>query len=375
MDERLAVVVSKIDELPEIFRQYQQNSPNETIAFTGNAKNKSSSELIIDEEEGKQFIDNLIQKRKLNKIGMFWVSGIEIDWQLLYDTPPKRIALPTYPFEKKRYWIQKDQTRPASKSVQAFPIDEPPQLLYLETKWIEKPIEPGKNPIDNQILVFCNHSDRFDKMRSNVVTVHSGENFEQLSETKYCICPDNASDYPKLIENLDHIPEFIIHLWSDHPFEPDNKIVRNDISKSLISLFYLTQALLNKKRSNNIRIIYAYPSNQPLYEAISGFARTLSQENSDIQLKTVGFKNPYEMTAHILSECFVNDGLEIQYDDKIRQVKQLQPFEPSSISELSLKENGVYLITGGSGKLGQTIAKYIAEKVQSTIVLCGRKNP
>ncbi|KPA18427.1 Beta-ketoacyl synthase, partial [Candidatus Magnetomorum sp. HK-1] len=106
MDERLAIVVSKIDELPEIFRQYQQNSLNETIAFTGNAKNKqSTSELIIDEEDGKQFIDNLIQKRKLNKIGMFWVSGINIDWQLLYDTPPKRISLPTYPFEKKRYWI------------------------------------------------------------------------------------------------------------------------------------------------------------------------------------------------------------------------------------------------------------------------------
>ncbi|KPA16874.1 polyketide synthase, partial [Candidatus Magnetomorum sp. HK-1] len=102
MDERLAIVVSKIDELPEIFRQYQQNSLNEAIAFTGNVKNNSTSELIIDEEDGKQFIDSLIQKRKLNKIGMFWVSGINIDWQLLYDTPPKRISLPTYPFEKNR---------------------------------------------------------------------------------------------------------------------------------------------------------------------------------------------------------------------------------------------------------------------------------
>jgi acyl transferase domain-containing protein len=117
MDERLAVVVSKIDELPEIFRLYHHNALNETIAFTGNVKNQSSSKLIIDEEDGKQFIDNLIQKRKLNKMGMFWVSGIDIDWQLLYDTPPKRIALPTYPFDKKRYWISSIENQPIQRKV------------------------------------------------------------------------------------------------------------------------------------------------------------------------------------------------------------------------------------------------------------------
>jgi len=39
-------------------------------------------------------------------LGQLWMSGAEIDWQNFYALEKrKRIALPTYPFEKKRYWL------------------------------------------------------------------------------------------------------------------------------------------------------------------------------------------------------------------------------------------------------------------------------
>ena len=47
----------------------------------------------------------------LTNIGKLWLNGIEIDWNNLYENDrPKRIPLPTYPFQKENYWIENKQT-------------------------------------------------------------------------------------------------------------------------------------------------------------------------------------------------------------------------------------------------------------------------
>lgn len=43
----------------------------------------------------------------LNTLGQLWFLGVEIDWQRFYDHEQRhRLPLPTYPFERKRYWIE-----------------------------------------------------------------------------------------------------------------------------------------------------------------------------------------------------------------------------------------------------------------------------
>ncbi|MGB7201843.1 MAG: amino acid adenylation domain-containing protein [Pyrinomonadaceae bacterium] len=52
----------------------------------------------------------------LNRLGDLWVAGAEIDWQAFCaDESRTRIPLPTYPFERKRYWI--DPVGPLSVSL------------------------------------------------------------------------------------------------------------------------------------------------------------------------------------------------------------------------------------------------------------------
>ncbi|MBW8877597.1 MAG: amino acid adenylation domain-containing protein [Acidobacteria bacterium] len=44
----------------------------------------------------------------LDGIGQLWRNGVEIDWTALYDNrQPGRVPLPTYAFERKRFWIEK----------------------------------------------------------------------------------------------------------------------------------------------------------------------------------------------------------------------------------------------------------------------------
>ncbi|KPA13819.1 protein containing Beta-ketoacyl synthase, partial [Candidatus Magnetomorum sp. HK-1] len=101
MDERLALVVSNIDDLIEKLSRFTQKTNIQDGIFTGNPKHHDAKrDILVSGEEGKIFINAILQLKNISKIAQLWVSGINIDWQLLYDTPPKRISLPTYPFEK-----------------------------------------------------------------------------------------------------------------------------------------------------------------------------------------------------------------------------------------------------------------------------------
>ncbi|MCP5103633.1 MAG: hypothetical protein GY950_09655, partial [bacterium] len=46
---------------------------------------------------------------QLEKVGRLWLNGANVDWNRFYPgKKPNRIALPTYPFERQRYWIDGD---------------------------------------------------------------------------------------------------------------------------------------------------------------------------------------------------------------------------------------------------------------------------
>jgi acyl transferase domain-containing protein len=48
----------------------------------------------------------------LQALGKMWVAGCEIDWQSFYGQEKRhRLSLPTYPFERQRYWIETGGTR------------------------------------------------------------------------------------------------------------------------------------------------------------------------------------------------------------------------------------------------------------------------
>jgi acyl transferase domain-containing protein len=50
----------------------------------------------------------------LSGIGQLWLAGVEIDWAALHEgSPRRRVALPTYPFERKRHWVE--PYRPAAR--------------------------------------------------------------------------------------------------------------------------------------------------------------------------------------------------------------------------------------------------------------------
>ncbi|MGB9490332.1 MAG: amino acid adenylation domain-containing protein [Terriglobales bacterium] len=62
-------------------------------------------------------------------LGSLWQNGVAIDWDAFYaNEDRRRIPLPTYPFERQRFWVD-PAVAPGAQSAQASPLS-PPQTLF-----------------------------------------------------------------------------------------------------------------------------------------------------------------------------------------------------------------------------------------------------
>ncbi|WP_144558035.1 non-ribosomal peptide synthetase [Shouchella miscanthi] len=110
MEERLAIVASSEDEAIEKLLEYYKGNKNSTD-FHQNNINQSIGEtgFLFSGKEGMNFIKDLILNKKLDKLAHLWVSGIQIDWDLLNGKlPKKKVTAPKYPFAKERCWVTDD---------------------------------------------------------------------------------------------------------------------------------------------------------------------------------------------------------------------------------------------------------------------------
>ena len=122
LDERLALVVSSVDELIDKLAGWAASS-EEGLAGTGsilekvywgNAKTAKHSELPLDGPQWKAFVATLVEKQSLVELAKLWAHGVGIDWPFLPTVDdqgsglapfPRRISLPSYPFAGDRFWL------------------------------------------------------------------------------------------------------------------------------------------------------------------------------------------------------------------------------------------------------------------------------
>jgi len=259
--------------------------------------------------------------------------------------------------------------------------------MYYQSVW-----EPQISPIQtqaqsiSQVLLFERDETRYQALQARlgceVIWVKPGERYQALGNQVYAINPAQASDYRQLLASLaqqHQFPSHIIHFWSQAPFVCDSTLLANQIDLSLYSVFHLSQALLAQPLKAPIQLLYLYlePDNapQPQYAAFSGFAKTIRLENPKFIYKTVALSSLSELVDSVLTEIQATDSFDIRYAHTQRWVKRWKAWEPvqKSVPTTRLKEQGVYLVTGGAGGLGLIFAEYLAKQVkEAKLVLTGR---
>ncbi len=267
------------------------------------------------------------------------------------------------------------------------------QVLYYREEW-EK--SRGKKAVtgaagSKALLVFDTDEAVWDALQKQsigenrqVILVKPGAGYRELRQRVYEVNPANPSDYRQLMEALGRkniIPGGILHLWSRDCFAPEEELLKTQLDKGAYSVFCLARALMEQEIQEEIRLLYVYGRGevvQPQYAAVSGLLKTIRLENPRFMGKTIGIQavTGESLTpAMLLNELMVYDDMEteIYYEKETRYIKRLKEFDPEKVplQGIPLKENGVYLITGGTGALGLIFAKYLARRTKGKLVLTG----
>lgn len=119
MEERLAMTAGSLEELRHKLKLYLEDSSEVTV-YCGKVKKKDSGlAALIQGEEGKHFIAELVEKGNIDKLAQLWVEGVAIDWMQLYKgIPVKTMSLPTYPFKKEHFFVKRTDRESLSASNQ-----------------------------------------------------------------------------------------------------------------------------------------------------------------------------------------------------------------------------------------------------------------
>lgn len=125
---RCALVVASTDELLQKITDISTNI-NKDVAtsdsFQGEINKKMEDQAIYDQVLSSIYrelktitnIEAAMYKKQLAALASLYVKGYELDWELIHQSETHyKLSLPTYPFEKTRYWIEKKSeqvTRPS----------------------------------------------------------------------------------------------------------------------------------------------------------------------------------------------------------------------------------------------------------------------
>jgi acyl transferase domain-containing protein/acyl carrier protein len=337
----------------------------------------------------------------LNTLGQIWLAGTQVNFSELYAHESRyRVPLPTYPFERQRYWIEQISSRRKKpkiadwfyipvwkRSIAPIPFDQK-ELAEKKLCWL---VFVDNGGFGSQIV------QRLKRKGQDVVTVILGEQFIKHSEQVYTIAFQQRNAYKALLKELHasgKTPERIVHLCSltqSQRTQSRTKLFEETQNLGFYSLLFLTQALGVQNITNSLKIIVVSNNVQevigeevlcPEKATLLGPVKVIPQEYPNITCRSIDVvipNSPNQMENKFIDQLLAeitedsSDQI-VAYRGKHRWVQTFEPVRLDRIDQVTplLKQRGVYLITGGLGGIGLVLAEHLAKTVQAKLILTGR---
>ena len=328
-------------------------------------------------------------------LGAAWLAGEKIDWPSYYQGQQRRrISLPTYPFERQRYWIAPESSHKAPL-IASGPLPRKPDLAdwFYYPVW-KRSILPSAAPKEGRPRAWVLFLDggglaeavaeELDRRGDKALRVTRGSRFQKLNATSFSIRPDAPEDYDLLGRELRGEAGWnVLHSWS----LMRAKDASSDDPAAFYSFLFLGQSLNRLLPATRFRIIvmatglhdvFGTEEIDPGKAALLGLAKVMPQEFPNISCSTLDLDQP---TAAGIEAARLVDDLWREPAGSVSAFRNgqrwLQVYEPVRLPKPAgppgcLRQGGVYLITGGLGEIGFHLAKYLAATVQAKLILIGR---
>ena len=358
----------------------------------------------------------------LGMLGRIWAVGGTFDWDQIWgDARRLRVPLPTYAFQHAAYFIEPGSSTSDEPSEWLTRADTPDNWGY-RPAWLPRYAACDVNAAGDlseaepQVwLIFADDAGltaaaatRLINAGHSVITVRPGDTFARDGEDGYFIAPERGREsYDQLIADLNArnlVPTRILHGWmitSDDSFRPGSSFFHRVQEQGFYSLFFLAQAIGGEDLPGDIHMtVLTNGAAQHKDEALPypekatlvGPARVIPREFPNLTVATLDLVLPAptgrkkrgimkadnsQLVEHILEDALAEPG---NGTALVRGGKRFAlTYKSAALADLpddgplpALKDNGVYLITGGFGGIGLTLAETLIKQCGARIALLSR---
>lgn len=338
-------------------------------------------------------------------VGLSWLFGGNIQWDKMNDGESfNRISLPGYPFERTEFPFNIKLPVTAQKNQQGRRSNMS-DWFYVPA-WKQSVLHTSDTSLPNGYRVWLiNNSEMNIELLSVqqdewMITVRSGESFLRSGKNDYVINAAEQDDYVSLFQSLvadGIVPSQVVVLWSIGLHKEPQIVTSETFDKlqvlgmsCLLNLStawnesYPSQQLGIVYVSNNVHALPGYPSIQPELATIIGPLQVIPTEypnircqHVDISLIQAGPSDMVRVAEQLKKELNESsDDSIVCYRGKSRLIRSFDSVrvEDSDLTGL-LKDDGVYVVTGGLGGIGFTLCKEIASVVQRPTIVILQRNP
>jgi amino acid adenylation domain-containing protein len=367
------------------------------IAHTQN-KTTLMTQMLPHARQAKEGYHQLIKV-----LGDLWQAGVKIDWQSYYGPEKRRhIPLPTYAFQRQRYWVEPDEIpQRLSGSCAIYKPVWSHQTAYLEPlaidlntlsrhSWI---LFKDKTCVSEQLIRFLH------ELGIQPIIVELGTKYVEQTAHYFQINPGEKDHYSyvfKKIKNELREP-IILHLYTCAHSQGtilSSHEIEQQLELGFYSILYLTQAYIEHVGehvplkcaviTSGTQHVLGTETMLPINASLIGPCRVITQEHSalafrlmDLNLDELNFYNK-PLLSHIIERC-LHEKWDSQHpiityrngycwDIAYKEIKSIE-------KRARFKDGGVYLLTGGLGGIALSFCEAITKKVTNPkFILCSRSS-
>lgn len=360
-NHRLACIVSSQQELTTLLKNWLEKGDKAQI-FLAKLSDINFREQLTQKRYGNQCLQecqNIIRTddylEHLTAIADLYVQGYRLEFEKLFANEQySKISLPSYPFNKERYWALDKEVDSAGSSpamTRSISESEVYGTLLLQPDWREQEIvrsqvlEVASTSVYSQQLVILCELDQ-------VSQDHMATIMEKVAQTHRCLVFQSK-------ENENRIDKRFI-TYAEQAFTEIKNILKDKPTGKVL-----------------IQIVISTQGEQQLFSGLLGLLKTARLENSKLIGQLIEVE-PKENSEKIIERLRQNSQSPldnwIRYREGKRWVPGLKTVEiPQEYRGIPWRDNGIYLIAGGAGGLGLIFAREIVNKVKNpTLILTGR---
>ncbi|WP_329383943.1 type I polyketide synthase [Streptomyces sp. NBC_01716] len=342
-------------------------------------------------------------------LGSLWVNGLDIDWER-WSGPGLRVSLPTYPFERQKFWVAPDPVRPgASAGADEHAGELPPEESAFAQVWREAPLlgaEPtvtaghwlvfgSDHPVTGSLLAELTRAEG-----TKVTVVRAGDSFAETGPARFTVRPGVAEDLDALLTALadEAPPTDVVHAFTltEPSGDPlSDAAVTDGLAHGFYDLLHLAQRLDRFQTpregrdpgrirlhvlSSNIQEVTGIETLEPAKSSLLGPVLVMERELTGVGARSVDLALPSEEAPEVLARRVLMEfgapatDRQVAWRGRKRWLLDYRtvPLDATPATSPAIRPDGTYLITGGLGGLGLAVAEDLARKGPVTLLLAGR---